>query len=631
MFWCLLLKQLCLTAIADIKEASPLSFFNELKRRNVVRVAIAYAVAAWVLLQIADLVLENIVAPGWIIQVMMLVILLGFIASVVIAWAYELTPQGVKRQVDVDLDHSITAATGHKLDRIIIGFLALAVVYFVYDKSTTSQLSPVEPASLVAEKAAGASEPDAKPDTEPSIAVLPFVNMSPDADQEFFSDGISEELLNLLVKVKGLKVASRTSSFTYKGSNLNLADIAGELHVDHVLEGSVRKSGNRIRITAQLIDAASDRHLWSDTYDRELTDIFGIQDEIANAIVAALSAELGILQDTPVISVATVTENLDAYELYLKARGLFLARQQLEESITLYERAVELDPEFARAWEGLAAVYAVVESWGIMGRDWDSLAMQAAKRALELDPGLSTPWAVMGQIAQNNGDYISSMANTDRAIQLDPANATNYLWRGIGYSALGFQAESIADYKHCLEIDPAYANCKRHLALAYMIVNENELALSLIEQVAKYGFTVLSFQSQYLQRLISLDHRLAATLILLSSFDYDLTFPATAVLDAMEFPERDHSRGLQELISWIEKSGSTPASFSVLFVSFKAYHLVGPVWSQIRWVWLRENTGFRTSEYFAPTMSKIGVAAYWREHGFPPNCRRLDGEDFECD
>jgi tetratricopeptide (TPR) repeat protein len=259
------------------------------------------------------------------------------------------------------------------------------------------------------------------------------------------------------------------------------------------------------------------------------------------------------------------------------------------------------------------------------------LVMQAAERALELDPGLSTPWAVMGIIASNNEDYISTMANLDRAIQLDPTNTTNYLWRGIAYSELGFQAESIADYKHCLEIDPAYANCKRHLSLDYMIVNENELALSLIEQLAKYGFPVLDFQSQFLQRLISLDHRLAATLILLSHFDYDLTFPVSAVLDAMEFPERDHSRGLQELLNWIEKSGSTSALFSTQFASFKAYHLLGPVPSQTRWVWLRENTGFRNSDYFAPMMRKIGAAAYWREHGFPPNCRRLDGEDFECD
>ena len=164
-----------------------------------------------------------------------------------------------------------------------------------------------------------------------------------------------------------------------------------------------------------------------------------------------------------------------------------------------------------------------------------------------------------------------------------------------------------------------------------MIVNENELALSLIEQVAKYGFTVFGFQSQFLQRLISMDHRLAATMILLSHLDNDLTFPATSVLDAMEFPEGDHSRSLQELLNWIEKSGSAPAQFSVLFVSFKAYHLAEVVADQTRWVWLRENTGFRTSEYFAPFMNRLGAPAYWREKGFPPNCRPLGEEDFECD
>ena len=614
-----------------------MSFFDELKRRNVVRVGLAYGIAGWVILQVADLVLENIEAPPWVIQALMLFVLLGFIASLVIAWAYEITPEGIKRDSEVDRSQSIAGHTGKKLDRIIIGFLVLAVAVLLVDRSMSP--SEVGPDTSSEDATVQVSQPgndrtpfqvEALP-SEPSIAVLPFADMSPEQDQGYFSDGISEELLNLLVRVDGLKVASRTSSFTYKGSNQTLAEIASELKVDHVLEGSVRKADNRIRITAQLIDAKTDRHLWSESFDRELVDIFAIQDEIANAIVAALSAELGILQDTPAISVDTVTENLDAYELYLKARGLFLARQQMEESISLYERAVELDPDFARAWEGLAAVYSVVESWGHRGRDWDSLAIQAAERALELDPGLSTPWAVIGQIAMNNRDLISSMANMDRAIQLDTGIATNYLWRGIGYSALGFHTESIADLKHCLEIDPAYANCKRHLALAYMIVNENELALPLIQQVAKYGFTVLGFQSQYLQRLVSLGHRLAASLILLSHFNFDLTFPSTAVLDAMEFPERDHSRGLEKLLNWIETSGSDPALFSVPFVSFKAYHLTNSANSQTRWVWLEENTGFRTSEYFVPLMNKLGISAYWREKGFPPNCRSLGEEDFECD
>ena len=612
-----------------------MSFFDELKRRNVVRVGLAYGIAGWVFLQVADLVLENIEAPSWVIQALMLFVLLGFIAAVVIAWAYEITPEGIKKESEVDRSQSIVGHTGKKLDRIIIGFLILAVAVLLVDRSMLKEPEPFSQEATVQTTGQGDEKKALTPliatASEPSIAVLPFADMSPNQDQGYFSDGISEELLNLLVRVDGLKVASRTSSFTYKGSNQNLAEIASELKVDHVLEGSVRKADNRIRITAQLIDAKTDRHLWSESFDRELVDIFAIQDEIANAIVAALSAELGILQDTPVISVATATENLDAYELYLKARGFFLARQQLEESIALYERAVELDPGFARAWEGLAAVYAVVESWGITGRDWDSLAMQAAERALELNPGLSTPWAVIGQIASSNHDHISSMAHYDRAIQLDSTDATNYLWRGIDYSSMGFQSESIADFRRCLEIDPVYANCKRHLALALMIINDNEQALSLIKQVAKYGFTVFNFQAQTFQRLVSMGERLAVTMMLFYPVEIDLEFPGAAVLDAMEFPEKDHSRGLQKLLDWIEKTGSSPASYPLLMAAFRAYHLVEPTPSQNRWVWLKENTGFRTSEYFAPMMSKTGIPAYWREKGFPPNCRPLGEEDFECD
>ncbi len=316
--------------------------------------------------------------------------------------------------------------------------------------------------------------------------------------------------------------------------------------------------------------------------------------------------------------------------MYLKARGLFIARQQLEQSIALYERAVELDPEFARAWEGLAAVYAVVESWQITGRDWGKLAIQAAERALELNPGLSTPWAVMGEVIKDNGDYISGMDNKNRAIQLDTSNATNYLWRGIDYSTLGFQTEAMADFRRCLEIDPAYVNCKRHLALSSMIVNDNERAFSLIQQIAGVGLTH-PFHMHYMQRFVSVGNRLAASLLLFTVAGSDPTFPFTTVLDAMEFPERDHTRGLEKLLNWREKSGSTPAFFPILMAACNAYHLVEPDAYQNRWVWLKENAGFRVSEYFAPMMTTIGALAYWREKGFPPGCRPVGEEDFECD
>ena len=348
----------------------------------------------------------------------------------------------------------------------------------------------------------------------------------------------------------------------------------------------MRKADNRIRITAQLIDAKTDRHLWSESFDRELVDIFAIQDEIANAIVTALSTELGILEDTPTISVATATENLDAYELYLKARGLFLAREHLEESISLFEQAVEIDPGFARAWEGLAAVYSVVESWGFLGRDWNGLAIEAADRALELDPGLSMPWAVIGQVAMNRGDSVTGMANLDRAISLDPVNATLYLWRGIQYSELGFHNESIADIEQCLEIDPAYENCRRHLAYTFLILDNNERAMGLFQQGYERGFK--GSEVMFTQRFVSQGDRLLATMVLFGPDDRDSTFPAKAILDAMEFPDRDHSRGLEKMLNWMSQSDFAPATYSLVMSAFKAYHLVDWYTGFNRWVWLKE-------------------------------------------
>jgi TolB-like protein len=560
-----------------------------------------------------------------VIQAMMMVILFGFIAAVVIAWAYELTPEGIKREADVDRSQSVAPQTGQKLDRIIIGFLVLAVAYFIYDKQTAT------PVVAAPEPVQTAQEEVAAPEivTEPSIAVLPFADMSPDKDQEYFSDGIAEELLNLLVRVDGLKVASRTSAFTFKNSNLNIAEIADELKVDHILEGSIRKADNRVRITAQLIDAATDRHLWSDTYDRDLEDIFGIQDEIANAIVVALRTELGVLADTGTLSAGVATDNLDAYQLYLRARGLFLARAELETAVALFEQAVEMDPGFAKAWAGLAATYSVVESWGIVGRDFFALAAQAADTALELDPSLSTPWAVKAQVANENGDMVSGMANLDKAIELDPQNATHFLWRGIDSSTLGFHDKSVADLKHCLELDPAYENCRRHLSFTYFILNENEKGAAYYQEGAERGFTGSNGVS--FQRFVTLGNRMLATQLVWEGEEIGSTFPGKEVLDATQFPDRDHSRGLAKLEHHLESAGHDPRQFGLIFSLFKAYHRVEPMTFFPRWVWLDENTGFRKSEYFKPYLESLGAPAYWRENGFPPACRPISEEDFECD
>jgi len=345
-----------------------LSFFEELKRRNVFRVGIAYGVAAWVLLQVADLVLDNISAPAWVIQAMMLMVGLGFVAALVIAWAYEMTPEGIRREADVDRSDSIVAATGKKLDRIVIGFLVVAIAVLLYRQSVVAPVGPTVPSEppvtehVVAESVvAELSEPASTTTTADikSIAVLPFVNMSSDPEQEYFSDGITEEILNRLAKIQGLQVAARTSVFSFKGQSRDIREVAEMLGVNTMLEGSVRRDGEQIRITAQLIRASDGFHLWSETYDRKLDSIFAVQDEIAGQIATALQLNLGIAR--PGSGSSNPTTQPEVYDLYLRARALHRQRGPgILTALELFQQALEIDPEFAPAWAGLAHSYTVV-------------------------------------------------------------------------------------------------------------------------------------------------------------------------------------------------------------------------------------------------------------------------------
>ena len=265
-----------------------MSFFSELKRRNVFKVAIAYSVASWLSLQMVDLVLENINAPDWIMQVFMLGLAIGLPLAIIIAWAFEVTPDGVKLEKNVDRSKSINRHTGQQLNRGIIMILSMAIVLLLTDRFRDEIFGEPEPGDVKTESTDITLDDPVTVEPEKSIAVLPFVNMSSDPEQEYFADGISEEILNALAKVTELKVAGRTSSFAFKGKNEDLLEIGKVLRVNHILEGSVRKSGNRVRITAQLIKVEDGFHMWSETYDCELNDIFVIQDEISAAILSQL-------------------------------------------------------------------------------------------------------------------------------------------------------------------------------------------------------------------------------------------------------------------------------------------------------------------------------------------------------
>jgi len=596
-----------------------MSFFDELKRRNVFKVAAAYIIVGWLIMQAGEVMGPALNLPDWVNSMLAFFLILGFPPALIFAWAFEMTPEGLKKERNVDRSQSIVQLTSRKLDFAIIGMLAVALAYFVYEKSS----SPVIVEQI------NESDSTTAESIQPSIAVLPFADMSPQGDQAYFSDGIAEELLNLLVGVEGLKVASRTSSFSYKGDNLNLSEIARELKVEHILEGSVRKAGNRVRITAQLIDTATDRHLWSATYDRDLTDIFVIQDEIANAIVSALRSELGLLEAASPIVVKADTENIDAYQLYLEARGLFLARHDLQRSIDLFKQAVELDANFARAWEGLGAVFSVAEGWGVAGEKFGERALVAAQTAIDLDPSLSMAWAVSASITRTlDSDYILPMAQYDRALENDPKNATAWLWRGIHYAMLGFADQAISDLSMCIEIDPAYLNCHRHLARVHMARGETDKALETYLFMLRKGLTVNDYW--LIHPLLSRGKIHAAAFLLISLSKGDREYPISELMQAAENPGADHSVGITKLDQWLKRQGTDPKWRIDEWIALGAYDRIEAV-VDINQIWLPSSTGFRKSAYFKPLVNQIGLQRYWREHEFPERCRPIGEEDFECD
>jgi len=407
-----------------------MSLFNELKRRNVLRVAIAYAVLAWVMAQVAELLLDAFGAPDWALRSLFALFLVGFPFVVFFAWAYELTPEGVKRERDVDREASITTHTGRRLDRAIVVLLVLALGAFAWDRFAPHRTEITDEVGAAGTEAADIRSGPSSGAPERSIAVLPFTNMSGDPDNEYFSDGISEEILNLLAKLPELHVTSRSSAFQFKGDDINIPTVARQLGVAHVLEGSVRKSGMRVRITAQLIDADADRHLWSDTWDRELDDIFAIQDEIAAAVVDALQQTLLGAVEAADLQESRRT-NPKAYELYLRGRHLTWARERdaLREAERLYEQALGIDPAYAPAYAGLAlALVFQVRAGSVDQEVAFSRADDAIARALQLEPDNPDALGALGIMRDDQGQYAQGVAALEKAIAGNPSDARPYTW-----------------------------------------------------------------------------------------------------------------------------------------------------------------------------------------------------------
>jgi TolB-like protein len=427
-----------------------MSFFAELKRRNVFRVGAAYLVVAWLLMQVTDTLVPALHLPSWIVTAVVLFLIIGLPLALIFAWAFELTPEGLRREAEVEPAESISHRTGRKLDFLIIGALVLALGYFAYDKLL---LGPQRDTVLVESTTRAFQEQaDAAADAQKSIAVLPFANMSADPEQEYFADGLAEELLNLLAGIPELRVAARTSSFSFKDEDTDIPTIAKKLNVKHILEGSVRKSGDTLRITAQLIEADSGYHLWSQRFDRKLEDVFAIQEEIAASVVDAL--RISLLGELPKVQEI----NPDAYALYLRGKyGLTNPGQYGHQKVVeTLQAALELEPDYAPALLQLGWAYFMQAS--LIERDVHegmALARTAVERALDSDDGLAEAHIAVGWIHQYyDWDWQAADKDMQRALALAPGDVAVLNGAGVLAGNAGRLDEAITLGRRAVELDP---------------------------------------------------------------------------------------------------------------------------------------------------------------------------------
>jgi TolB-like protein/Tfp pilus assembly protein PilF len=455
-----------------------MSLIAELKRRNVFRVGAAYAIVGWLLIEVASVVLPTFEAPEWVMKVLTFLVILGFPLTLVIAWAFELTPEGIKREQSADRAESITQKTSRKLDHAIIGLLVLAVVFLVVDNYV---LEP-EGAEVTAEQIP-AAQPIAQ---NKSIAVLPFANRSANEADAFFVDGVHDDILSHISKIAALKVISRTSVMRYRDTTKSLKTIGEELGVTTILEGGVQRAGDRIRLNVQLIDASTDEHVWVDTYDRELTvsNIFAIQTEIATAVADALRATLTAEERDRLAIIPT--ENLAAYEAYMLGRQRMAKRTSaaLTEAGEYFQRAVELDPEFALAYVGLSDSYQLlVEHGGLGGAATMAKARAAVDRALELDDVLGEAYNSLAGVLWWEGGVEDAEAAFRRALELSPNYATAYHWYGLFLRFHSGEFEEALDlHRRAAQLDPLSPMIIANVAYALEELGRFEKSLSWLKR-----------------------------------------------------------------------------------------------------------------------------------------------------
>ncbi|HET7065362.1 MAG TPA: hypothetical protein VFI49_13910 [Rudaea sp.] len=529
-----------------------MSLFAELKRRNVFRASAAYLALGWVVTQVTSTMAPALHLPDWIVPVVVWIGVIGFPFVVVFSWVFELTPEGIRRERDIEHDASIKHVTARRLDHIAIVLFALAIVLLAADRFFVRGSAPA-PASAPAATAkeavvapnANASEKTAPPAAEKSIAVLPFADLSPGHDQEYFSDGMAEEILDALAQVRDLKVAGRTSSFFFKGKNETLQAIGAALGVAHVLEGSVRTQGTKVRITAQLIQTRDGFHLWSQSYDGDMSDVFQLQERIARAITDQLKVVLQGEQKTQLLP--KTTTNVAAHEQYLRGRYFLTARGliNLQNAAAAFEAAKAADPNYADAWAGLAQAYALIPEYSVFdpagnGHEINTTAqaIAAADQALSLDPNSCRALAARGYVRIGRQfDWSGGEADYRAAIATDPRDATAQQWYGESLMYQRRWPEAETHYDAAITLEPLAPITHFAKALALQYQGRLEAAVAEFDESLRLAPHLYASKMSKILSLVEL-HRYdeaEATARLMAAAESEPTIAFIAAL-------RDHSR-----------------------------------------------------------------------------------------
>ncbi|HTA64081.1 MAG TPA: tetratricopeptide repeat protein [Xanthomonadaceae bacterium] len=612
-----------------------MSFIAELKRRNVIRAAGLYLVGAWLVVQVSSTVLPMFGAPGWLPRSIVILLLVGFIPAMIFSWIFELTPEGIKRDDEVPLAESIAPQTARKMDRMIIAVLALALAYFGFDKFV---LTPQREATQIAQAVHTATQVSAASSaafftapkmTSNAIAVLAFDDLSPAHDQADFSDGMAEEILNALTRIKSLKVIARSSSFQFKGRNVSPQQIGAQLGVAHILQGSVRKQGEALRITATLVQTSDGVQQWSNTYDGKLADVFDLQESCAHDIATQLNAVLGDNGKQRLVDKST--DNPDAYALFVEAQTLVNARMgdSLPRAMAMLEKATTLDPKFARAWSKLAVAYAVLGQY--VGGDWQAnwkASDQAARTALALDPDNAEAYAVLSYNLFSQRHYVDMVEPMRRALELGPEDLAANFWAANELSAMGRTTEAEARIDSALIDDPANVLLLFYKGMIRSNTGDVAAATALARRIGDRGPAFAAFLLESQDAKVG-DFDAGAKHFASGEFGFGSKLsPADleAIYRGAHLGEAQHRAALAIVDA---NSGDDWAPTFLLQLgeperSFAAFERgkTGLADGYLNWLWRSDERSRRDrrSPAFQGFAKRIGLVDYWKKNRWPDLC-----------